>query len=235
MMTNKDYEFPLLDMDKYKDSLLGNLYSTIETLKKEMEEKNFIIRNLLQRRENVNKQHVSIESNSVETSPFLNINSHQFKDNSNSSVIIAESNVAAHDPNEEFIAPERNDIITIDPNPTGYTIVNKRHSIKSKHSNNTNFDIPLKNRFDSLDNGNDKNSCIKSTLYTNKHPEKDILSSKKTQKAEINYKRHTNVKRRKIAIISASITKPINMIEFNRLVKNGDAIKRHTGERQRHN
>ena len=37
------------------------------------------------------------------------------------------------------------------------------------------------------------------------------------------------MKRRKIAIISASITKPINIVEFNRLVKNGDAIKRAYG------
>ena len=37
---NEDYEIPILDMDKFKDSLLANLYSTIELLKKEMEEKN---------------------------------------------------------------------------------------------------------------------------------------------------------------------------------------------------
>ena len=36
---NEDYEIPILDMDKFKDSLLANLYSTIELLKKEMEEK----------------------------------------------------------------------------------------------------------------------------------------------------------------------------------------------------
>ena len=37
---------------------------------------------------------------------------------------------------------------------------------------------------------------------------------------------HKSTKRKKIAIISNSMTKPIDMREFNYIVENGDAIKR---------
>ena len=79
----------------------------------------------------------------------------------------------------------------------------------------------------------DNNSFINnnSRIYTNNNPERDILPSKNAAKPYNNYVAHTNVanKKRKIAIISASITKPINMIQFNRALKNGDAIKRPFG------
>ena len=60
----------VLENDDFKNSLLANLYSTVEFLKKELEEKNYIIRNLLTRAE-VNKAMIvvdDIESTRIETS-----------------------------------------------------------------------------------------------------------------------------------------------------------------------
>ena len=52
--------------EDFKDQLLANLYSTVEFLKKELEEKNYVIRSLLQQPKHENSEKVNLNAH-VET------------------------------------------------------------------------------------------------------------------------------------------------------------------------
>ena len=124
--------------------------------------------------------------------------------------------------------------------------------------NNKNREIPLTNRFSGIpyfytnsseyDDNNDipeivpqKNNkgitANKDTqantnrIFVNKNPERNTLGLPLRNVAEPignSYDRYKNGSR-KIAILSASISKPIDMIKFNNAIVNGSAIKRSFG------
>ena len=128
---------------------------------------------------------------------------------------------------------------------------NRRERIRKSRIN----EIPLSNRYNSLEveddnpideyanDNNDDDKVINtktrsrpkanlpnkrnvSSFFLNKHPEKDVLLSREICKERPG--KH-DVRKRKIAIISDSITRPIDMREFDDLVNNGVAIKRAYG------
>ena len=66
----------------------------------------------------------------------------------------------------------------------------------------------------------------KSRIYVNRNPERNVLPLRNVAKPI--HKTNT-IKQRKIAILSASITKPIDMIEFNDCIDNGSCVKRAFG------
>ena len=66
--TQNTYEKKFTDHLNFKDQLLANLYATNEFLKKELEEKNYIIRALLHREAEYNKDSFLMDSRIHETS-----------------------------------------------------------------------------------------------------------------------------------------------------------------------
>ena len=245
----------IIEKEDFKDSLLANLYSTVEFLKNEVKEKNDIIKILLSNTENIclpfkntsdrNHQQV-VETSSESTSEVIlvsnDINSQEGNlNNQDNHFYNITDNKCNNSLNEWNAVKYRKD-----------NHGNKRQSYKTKEVH-----IPLNNRFEGCpvdeylieddDNNNSRdisrndsvhstskshyiqksiNSSInsnKSKVYTNKYPEGNMLPLRNVA-IPIKPKKDA-----KISIISASITKPIDMVEFNRLLVNGHAVKRAHG------
>ena len=116
-------------------------------------------------------------------------------------------------------------------------VINKNHQFNIQKRN---WETPLQNSFSKLpvdncimnDDNDDTymqinhriNVCNhkndnKSRVYVNRNPEKKVLPLRNETNPLVN-----NKKERKIAILSDSITKPIDMNEFSHLILNGFAI-----------
>ena len=121
---------------------------------------------------------------------------------------------------------------------------------KTQIMNKSNFNIPLQNRFSEIpvdecivndDNSHGTytpinhlksttNKSDKSRIYINKNPERNFLPLRNVAKPIHNTKYVASTrKQRQIAIISDSITKPIDMNKFNDVIDNGSCVKRAYG------
>ena len=78
------------------------------------------------------------------------------------------------------------------------------------------------------DRNNNYNATIKSRVYVNEFPERDVLPTKRTVNVVTQNKKYAERKKKmtKSVIISDSITKRINMIKLNNRLENGNALKR---------
>ena len=234
--------------DDFKDNLLANLYSTVDYLKRELEEKNATINKLILHAENLCLRFSTenyTEPKLVETSSKIH------------SKDILVCNIDKNTQEErDFNGDGRFYKDNVD-----FKIINKRNST-NQHSTNTNqgnFNIPLQNKFNSLyvDNcvivdddsnkSNDDSSPVsnqhfsdnkahianKSRIYVNNHPERNILPPRKAENNNNDIVSMpispTIKKQRQIVLLSASITKPIDMGEFNDLIINGNSLKRAHG------
>ena len=211
----------------FKDLLLANLYSTVEFLKSEITEKNNIIKKLIdQNKILVNGS--TIKNAVVETSHIK------------PAVIISKDSEINH----PLIDDEWH-------KANGSRAIN--------NTQRSNWDIPLTNRYTGMiidhctekDDSQDSNPQLNanenlSAMKGKETIKKDTISNNKvyTNKKQINNLPLRNVARpikeryasyaeksvhRKLAIISDSITKPIDMVEFNDKLINGSAVKRAYG------
>ena len=118
------------------------------------------------------------------------------------------------------------------------------HGVLRTPCNERIWNITLSNRFDEIHEDNTvitndnyeenvptinvpsfmkKTDSNKNRIYVNQNPERNII------KMPLKYVARSINKDRKIAIVSASITKPIDMNELNKLIVNGYAVKRAFG------
>ena len=284
-----DEDIEMVIEENFKDTLMANLYSTVDFLKKELEEKNFIIKNLLSQLEKqfVNQQDFQAtqlvrtrpstssvkpdDYNVVDEWKSSTINTqegnhtHQSKNNSDDYVNPSPKShhTSKEDTNSIEISKNNKIIndtmeIVINKNDDNKTASNEWQTINTQYKGNncnnsgTKWEIPLSNRFNameiyekSMDDYNCHESVIpktanqldpirktdndksnnKNNIFINKNPESDkmIYRNIKSKHAEI-----TN-RESKTLILSASITKPINMNMFNNSIVNGSAIKRAFG------
>ena len=141
-------------------------------------------------------------------------------------------------------------------NDIGWNVVNHHGVNKRIHCNNTyDWHVPLTNRLygmqideNVMENTDDnsretylppsKNSIptmnkrptSNDRMYFNEHPERNTLQMPLRNVAiPITRSSETRTKKRKVVLLSASITKPINMIKFNDSLVSGNAIKRADG------
>ena len=141
-------------------------------------------------------------------------------------------------------------------NDIGWNVVNHHGVNKRIHCNNTyDWHVPLTNRLygmqideNVMENTDDnsretylppsKNSIptmnkrptSNDRMYFNEHPERNTLQMPLRNVAiPITRSSETRTKKRKVVLLSASITKPINMIKFNDSLVSGNAIKRAYG------
>lgn len=217
--------------DNYKDSLLANLYSTVEILKNELEEKNFIIKTLLkQNGENNNvirSCRKSEEADVIETSYF------------NSELKNGITNI-----NNEYIAVS---------GKRKYPANRSLNASSSKDINKTSLhNTPIYNRFNGLetedinDSDNefidecneittppihyrDDTSNKRPTNVMNNYPDNDKMPFHNKHKKLIpGASSYANITKhgKKVCIISNSIAQKINIKQFNRIVNNAKVYKK---------
>ena len=83
---------------------------------------------------------------------------------------------------------------------------------------------------------NVKSNGTRSKIYVNHYPERNVLPfMNRLQQKKILGEKHVDKKDGQIVILSDSITKPIDMVEFNYYLVNGHAVKPAHGGKLRHN
>ena len=115
-----------------------------------------------------------------------------------------------------------------------------RYGTLDVEDNYVDYETPIKDNIEFSDKRAEQktskhatqNKINSSRVFVNKHPERNVLPLKNvSEQLPSAYARYAerSKKRSKIAIISDSITKPIDMRKFDDLIINGDAVKRAYG------